>query len=882
MSPIIPEHEVAPTQHKQWRESLLSLLVVLFSVISLPVLINEVIYREDWLVPVLAWLVLPLLVATRGMIGLWARAGVLTAMLLLLGAWTIYSAGLMGGGRTLMGAATILGALLLGRRFGLAMFAMSCTTIGLIGWAAVTGLIGFAAPFDESPNTFGLWGSYFGTFVIGVGVMLTAVLYVTETLEDLADNLRTQMRRREEVEAAERESSQQIHFLTDHINDILWTADLDLNFTYISDSILRTRGYTPEEVKQIGLAGSLALESPEFAKALLDAELSKEGSADPNRSVRLETRLTTKDGRGIDAEINVSFIRDDDGQPIGIIGVTRDISERKRLESAMDSVIRGARKSGDAGFFDALTENLANVLGAHTVFIGRLTGVDDVETISGWQQGSHIENFTYSLRHTPCAEVFERSLCSYGRDVQSQFPDDEMLVSMGIEAYVGTVLTDDDDKPIGILACFDDKPIDDVSMAEDLLTIFAAHASLELSRQQAVEERESISVQLQQAQKLESVGQLTGGIAHDFNNLLVVIQGFAELAEESAEGNQLLKDCLKGIREGTDRAAALTRQLLSFSRRQVIDTRPIDPAELLERSTAMLSRLLPESIEYSLDVEPGLYTIKADAGQIEQAIVNLVLNARDAMPNGGVLRVSARNVVLDAAFVDAHPGSSAGGHILVTVADTGEGMSPEVIERVFEPFFTTKPDGLGTGLGLSVVFGIVKQHSGFIDLQSRPDEGTEVRLYLPASDRHAEDIESDARMAVRGGSETILVVEDEPAVRTLASTFLTREGYCVIEAEDGERAVDQFAAHRQEISLVLLDVVLPKLNGREVMDRIRAIDPSARVLLTSGYSADGIHTGFVLEEDLLLLQKPYKRDSLLRKVRETLDAPLDRVVPPPA
>ncbi len=860
---------------ENWRESLLNMLLLVFGIVSLPVLINETLYRDDWLVPLLAWSVVPALFFSRPYISMPVRAGLLVVILMLVGSWGSYSGGLMGAGRVFMGSAVILSALLLGRVSGIVLFLASTVALSAIGAAAVYGLLTFAAPFDITPNTSGLWISHVGSFVIAVGVLLMSVLFVIETLERLHLDLRSEMEERELLEAEERKNAQHMKFMAENISDVLWTADLDLNFTYISDSITRARGFTPEEAMREGVAGALAVDSPDIVHALLEEELAREGTADPNRTTRLETRLNTKDGTGLDVEINVSFLRDRQGKPIGLIGVTRDLTERKRFEFAMDSVIRGTRQTREGDFFDSLTLNLATVLQAHTVMIGTLSEQSSLDCISIYQRSRHVDRYRYPLAGSACNQVIAGGLFCVESGAKDQFPDDVYLSEHDIEGFVGTPLLDTTGKVIGILLCATDRPLEDARLTQDLLTVFAAHASLALSRQRAESEREAIQLQLQQAQKLESVGRLTGGIAHDFNNLLVVIQGFAELAMDQADNNAALKDSLKNIQEGTDRAAALTRQLLSFSRRQVIDTRPTDLDELLPNLSAMLSRLLPETIDYELRLSKEVNTIEADPGQIEQAIINLAVNARDAMPQGGTLRIETRQVDLDNNFVSTHPGSQIGRHVRLRISDTGEGMSEDIVERVFEPFFTTKPDGMGTGLGLSVVFGIVKQHSGFIDVQSQQDKGTRIDLYFPVLSQPAEVHRSAPRADAEGnsrGSETILLVEDEPAVRKLASTFLTRAGYKVIEAVDGEDAVDQFSAHSDEISLALLDVVLPKANGREVMDKIKTVSPELKVLFTSGYSSDGIHTNFILEDELILLQKPYRRDELLEKIREVLDA----------
>lgn len=857
---------------KDWRASLLQMLVLLSAVVSLPILVNEVLYRDDWLVPVLAWTLLPALALMRNQLPFGIRATLLVGMIMLLGFWTSYTAGLMGSGRMFMGAGTILGAVFLGGSVGLGLFLGSIAALTAIGVAATSGALLFAAPFDTPINSAELWASHIGTYMIAAGVLLLSILYVIRALERTLSDLRSEIEERTAVEASRRETARQLGLIADNLNDVIWTADFDLNCTFITESVTRLKGFTPEENMAMGLADMLAIDSPDLFRAMLADELEHDAERDAGRSVKFETQMATKDGGAVDVEINVSFMRDKTGKPIGLIGVTRDIRDRKRLESAMESVIRGTRLSGQDDFFATLTANLAGVLDVHTVLIGKLIDDDTIECVAVNQNGKPQPIHRRVLRETPCAPVFDQGglVC-----IESGFSEhvdvESKVLERQIESFVGIPLVNDSEAVVGVLAAFDDKPLADSQLAEDLLTVFGAHASLELSRQQAEARNREISLQLQQAQKLESVGQLSGGIAHDFNNLLVVIQGFTELAESQAGDDATLMDSLKNIREGTERAASLTRQLLSFSRRQVIDPRPVEPVRLLDNLKSMLSRLLPENIELSLDTSADAGMVKADPGQIEQAIVNLAVNARDAMPAGGRITISTRCEKVDETYARQHAEASPGNYIVLTVADTGEGIPENIRDKIFEPFFTTKPDGLGTGLGLSVVFGIVKQHGGFIDIDSEEDHGTEIHLYLPEAKGMAETARSTGDTSVRQGTETILLVEDEPAVRKLARIFLTRAGYHVIEASDGEEAVAQFRAHRDEISLALLDVVLPKANGREIMEKIVQLKPDIRVLFTSGYAADGIHTNFILRENLVLLPKPYNSEQLLNKVREVLD-----------
>ncbi len=390
-------------------------------------------------------------------------------------------------------------------------------------------------------------------------------------------------------------------------------------------------------------------------------------------------------------------------------------------------------------------------------------------------------------------------------------------------------------------------------------------------RKRAEQERINLEQQLRQAQKMETVGQLAGGIAHDFNNLLLAILGYSELAMEGMERHDPRLEHLHETQKAAKRAANLTRKMLAFSRRQVIQPEYLDLNRSIPELESMLRRLIPESIEMAFTPGDDLPTVHTDPGQFEHVIVNLCINARDAMANSGKIEIKTGRVRLDADFCKTHPSAEPGDHALIEVRDTGCGISPEVMEHIFEPFFTTKPSSEGTGLGLAMVYGIVNQHRGVIEARSELGKGSSFRIYLPAVDHPATQRRKKAPKQPQLGTETVLVVEDEPMVRELAVRVLERAGYTVLQAQDGREAVATFEEHHDEIALVLLDVVMPHMGGREARDEIRKIAPEVQVLFTSGYSTDGVHSNFVLEPDVDILPKPYGPSRLLATIREALD-----------
>ncbi len=388
-----------------------------------------------------------------------------------------------------------------------------------------------------------------------------------------------------------------------------------------------------------------------------------------------------------------------------------------------------------------------------------------------------------------------------------------------------------------------------------------------------ITERKQLEGQLQQARRMEAVGRLAGGIAHDFNNLLTIIKGYTELGLTRAKNQPEVRADLERIEDASERAAGLVRQLLAFSRRQVLQPKVLDLNGIVVGLDKLLRRLMDEDISMETIVGKDLGTIKADPGQVEQVIMNLVVNARDAMPNGGRLTVETENVELDGAYARDHATVRPGSYVMLAVSDTGVGMSADTIAHIFEPFYTTKESGRGTGLGLSTVYGIVKQSGGYIWVYSEPGEGTTFKVYLPRVDEPAEALpKKKASLTDRAGTETILLVEDEPELRELTRMALASRGYSVVEAanpDEAERLAEKLGA---KIHLLLTDVIMPGISGRELAKRVSARHPAMRVLYMSGYTYNVIAQGGTLERGVAFLQKPFTPSGLVEKVREVLDA----------
>jgi two-component system, cell cycle sensor histidine kinase and response regulator CckA len=390
-----------------------------------------------------------------------------------------------------------------------------------------------------------------------------------------------------------------------------------------------------------------------------------------------------------------------------------------------------------------------------------------------------------------------------------------------------------------------------------------------------VTEHREAEAQLRQSQKIEAVGLLAGGIAHDFNNVLTAILGYAEVLSVRLGARGSVPHEVEQIRTAGRRASSLTSQLLAFSRKQLLSPRVLNLAVVVAEMEPMLRRLIGEDLDLCVVTEPELWTVSADPSQLEQVVLNLVINAREAMPGGGKLTIETRNVVLDEDYAYRHVGASAGPQVLLAVTDTGVGMDAMTASRVFEPFFTTKGPGKGTGLGLSTVYGIVKQSGGFIDLYSEPGVGTTFKVYLPqAVGQVAPAVKvTHADGVAPHGHETILLVEDEAQVRALARDALRMQGYTVLEASHGDEAIEISNRHPGPIQAMVTDIVMPRMNGREIYERLLPMRPDLRVLYMSGYTEGAIAHHGALDPGTAFLQKPFSLAALATKVREVLDAP---------
>ena len=547
-----------------------------------------------------------------------------------------------------------------------------------------------------------------------------------------------------------------------------------------------------------------------------------------------EFALIKKDGTRFSGEVNAALLSAADGSPKGIIFITRDITERKRAE---EMHLRLATAVEQAAEDIMITDAGGKILYVNPAF----------ETITGYSRGKVIGSnprFLKSGKHD--AAFYKNMWSTLGRG----------------EVWSGRIINKRKDG-----ALFEEEAA--ISPIRDATGKIINYVGVrrDVTREVALE------AQLRQSQKMEAIGQLAGGIAHDFNNLLTAIRGNASLVLLSNQSqSEEISDCAQQIVEAAERAANLTRQLLMFSRKQVIQPIRLDLNEVVAQMTKLLQRILGEDISLASNYAAGLPAIEADTGMIEQVLLNLAVNSRDAMPKGGQLIISTGAETLNPGATGQNNGSPAGSYVRLTVADTGCGIAPENLPHIFEPFFTTKEVGKGTGLGLATVHGIVQQHNGWITVTSEINRGTMFHIYFPAMARaKAERKTGTATADLPGGTETILVVEDELIVRLAVSTMLQRFGYTVLSAESGREALKTWQKHKDRIQLLLTDIVMPDgVSGYELARQLQADQPQLKVIYTSGYSGNVADRRLTMVEGVNFLQKPYAPQKLAEALRKNL------------
>lgn len=615
---------------------------------------------------------------------------------------------------------------------------------------------------------------------------------------------------------------------------------------YANPAATQASGFTAEQLRNMDFCNTVHEDFREVARERLMARLRGEPVSE-----RYEYRIV--DCKGGDRWVIASSVSIDyEGEPAILVSFA-DITEAKRSEEALrESEVRLKLAMDMAKLVQWEFDTATSMFRFDDQFYNLYGTSTEQEGGTLMSAGTYIRKFVHPDDIDRVEAVIEQSLTSR-----------EGAAAGGMEHRI--IRTEGEERYIAVRW--------DIICDQDGRVVRLRGVNQDITEQKcAEEERKNLEVQLHQAQKMEAVGQLAGGMAHDFNNILTAIMGFAEVAAMRMEHTNPLQHHVSQVLAAAERAADLTRSLLAFSRKQVLHVRSIDVCEVVDGVKKMLRRLIPEDINFRVKTVVSGMTVMADRGQVEQVLMNLVTNARDAMPKGGDLTIETGSFLIDEAFVKHHGFGLPGRYAVITVKDTGCGMDRETRERIFDPFFTTKQVGKGTGLGLSITYGIVKQHNGFITVDSLPGKGTVFCVYLPISDLEKEDLPETRRFAsTQGGTETILLAEDDDAVRDLHRTILEEHGYAVIEATDGREALEKFMGQQSCVDLLMTDVIMPNIDGKSLYEEIRGIRPDVRVLFVSGYSTDVLNGRGLADGDVDFLSKPVLPSELLKRLRQILD-----------
>jgi len=650
---------------------------------------------------------------------------------------------------------------------------------------------------------------------------------VAERTEELARTVEALKREVSDRKVRE-EENRRLAAIVEHSDDAIIALDLDGRITDWNAGAERMLGYTRGEI--IGMPITTVVPADHHGEPFENQAKLKRGDT----VVRRDSLRKRKDGMVIHVALTVSPIRDKDGAIIGSSGIVRDITERKLIEGALRRSEASYRSFVENAPFGILRTTLdGRILQANPALVEML-GYDSEEDVLGLNMATDV--FRHPEELEEATAWCRRQDSMHGLEVDWKHKDGRHF-TVRCDAHV--VL--DRDGKLEFLESF----VEDIS------------------------QRRALEMQLRQGQKMEAIGRLAGGIAHDFNNLLGVIIGYSDLVSEHIGADSQLHNPVEQIKKAGSRASALTRQLLAFSRQQVLETKVLNLNTIIEEMARMLPPLLGEDVELRTSLAPALGQVKADRGQIEQVIMNLAVNARDAMPEGGRLSIETKNSSLNEEFAARHRPTVPGNYVMLIVSDTGSGMDAQTQAHIFEPFFTTKEQGRGTGLGLATVYGFVKQSGGYVWVDSEPGVGSTFTIYLPLANEVApRNHAADVVVAPMRGAETILLVEDEESLRTLTRGQLEDSGYTVLEAGCGTDAIRIAQEHRGPIHLLLTDVVMPGMNGRVVAETLTASRPEIRVVYMSGYT--GFSDYGLGELDAIVIQKPFTKRVLLQRLRELI------------
>jgi PAS domain S-box-containing protein len=671
-------------------------------------------------------------------------------------------------------------------------------------------------------------------------VTVSSGLETATKSESLCRATLTDISKLKKAERALRENEEKYRLIADNTIDCIWQINLDLKFEYVNPAIYPMLGYTQDEWLESRWCDHCPPHEMDHICRLIAAEISKGSAAS---RITFDANMRHKHGHLVATEVTGKILFNTQHKPVGLQGVARDISERKRAEEE----IRKFKMLAESASYGVVIADLEGIITYANAAFSTLHGYKVEELI-----GCRLAMLQADESCNPLPTL-----------MSDRMPDGESYRDVYAKE---TVHCRKDGSEFSVL--FNSTLVRDDTGALSFLAVTVTD----------ITEFRSLQAQLQQAQKMEAIGQLAGGVAHDFNNLLMVIMNRAELMQDALPPFSTYRDDIREIVDASMRGAQLTRQLLAFSRRQYLNMQPLDINAVISGIETMLKRLIGEDITLNMRLSETPCTTLADAGQLEQVVLNLAVNARDAMSNGGMLTIETRLLTVgpeDISVTSESDRPMPGHYAVMCVSDTGVGMEKNLQAHIFDPFFTTKDVGQGTGLGLSTVYGIIKQHNGFIRVYSELTKGTTFRIFLPANNAQVSlDSSVNKSATLPRGRETVLLVEDEPAVRRISAKMLGDLGYAVLEAENGVKALACLEGLSGAIDVLLTDVLMPEMDGKQLVEQVTQIWPEIKIVFTSGYPEAHLKLRNAWIANHILLQKPFIMAELATSIRRVLDRDL--------
>ncbi|MCF6247824.1 MAG: ATP-binding protein [Desulfobacula sp.] len=652
---------------------------------------------------------------------------------------------------------------------------------------------------------------------------------IEATLEKKNKELGKVLEERYIIESSLIQSEERYRALIEDAPDLRYRTGMEGKVTFISQSVKKYLGYTVEEAMGMDIANQAYAKPKEREKFL--AELQEK-----NQVNNYEVQLKRKDGTIFWGSTNAHFYRGKDDKILGIEGVTRDITQIKQAEKDFQTIVESTIGIIGHDYFDKIVVQICEWLDCECAIVGEIHDGNTVRTISMIMDGQYVKNYSYPLKGSPCDEAAQKCYCAYPNNVSSLFPDDADLRKMNAVGYVGAALENRDGRAVGIICGISRREMNLPGHTRDILKVIAAKVSGEIERIQIEKEKDKLESKLQQSQRMETIGVLAGGIAHDFNNMLFPIVGHTEMLLENTPEGSPIRDSLGEIYTSALRARDLVKQILTFSRQESCELKLMKMQPVIEEALKLIRSSIPATIEIKQHIDPECGVVKADPTQIHQVVMNLTTNAYHAMEGvGGELRVSLAEIEIkeqDGISFDAAPGAYA----CLKVADTGKGMNEKLKQKIFDPFFTTKEKGKGTGMGLSVVHGIVKSMEGTIQVYSEPGKGTEFKVYFPIEKGSFDTQRIQHLASLPGGTEQILLVDDEEAILTIEKQILKRLGYRVISRTSSIDALEAFRADPAKFDLVITDMAMPNMSGDKLSAELVKIRADIPILLCTGFS----------------------------------------------